>query len=384
VKDTVRLGRIGGVTVGLNWTLVAMVAVVASELADNRFSYDAPGHSGVAYALAGLLTAVGLLVGVLAHEMAHAFTARRFGLKVEGITLTWMGGVTRIQGEAERPGPEFLVAVVGPLASAAFGAALWGVHALVAGADNLVLAALGWLAVINVVLAVFNLIPASPLDGGRVLHAVMWALSRDRWKATRLSSGAGVGLGVAFLFGGFYLSSRSLDVFNGFLLAFLGWWVIASARAELSSGAVGKALDGLKVRDLCRPIGAAPGWITVRAFAEGYASARPGWVWLLEGWQGGYVGILVGDVLAGVPYHQWDVLRPVDLALPISASVGVSPEEDLRDALARAGGARVLIAVADGRSVGAVLVSDAEALVRGVSAGRSGPQGVPAAARRLP
>src|SRR5579862_7519994 len=125
MKDTVRLGRIAGVRVGLNWSLLAMVVLVASGLADNRFSYEAPGYPRMAYVVAGVVTAIGLLLGVLLHELGHAVAARRYDLTVDGITLNWMGGVTRIQGDTDRPAPELVVAGIGPLVSAAFGGLLW-------------------------------------------------------------------------------------------------------------------------------------------------------------------------------------------------------------------------------------------------------------------
>src|SRR5579863_8469857 len=163
MRDSFRLGRIAGVSVGIHWSLLVMVVLVATGLASNRFSFDAPGYSGGAYAVAGVLTAVGLLVGVLLHELAHAVIARWRGLTVDGITLSWMGGVTRIEGDTGSPTNELLVAGVGPVTSGVVGGAIWLVR--VGGIHwqwgALVLAALGWLAWINIVLALFNIMPAS-------------------------------------------------------------------------------------------------------------------------------------------------------------------------------------------------------------------------------
>ena len=366
MRDTVRLGRIAGVRVGLNWSLIAMVVIVAVELANNRFAFEAPGYSGTSYDIAGAVTAALLLFGLLLHELGHAVLARRFGLKVDGITLSWMGGVTRIQGEATKPGPELAVAGIGPLVSAAFGGFLWLVRMMVEGlgGGSLLVAALGWLAGINVILAIFNLLPAAPLDGGRVLHSVVWAITRDRWRATRAAGATGVGLGALMVVVGFALLAGRADPIDGLLIGVIGWWILGSARAELNLGAVHHALDGLKMSDIMRPVGSAPGWITVRAFADGYASGRPGWVWLLDGWGGGYNGVILGDSLAAVPLPQWDLLRPLDLAVPIAETAGAGPTEDTLAVMSRAGG-KQLIFVVDGEStVGAVLTSDVEALVR--------------------
>ena len=366
MNDTVRLGRIGGVRVGLNWTLLVMVALVAGGLANNRFVFEAPGYSNGAYVVAGALTAIGLLLGVLAHEFGHAIVARRVGLAVDGITLSWMGGVTRIEGEAARPRSELLISGIGPLVSLLFGGALWGFRLVAesAGAGQLVISALGWLAGINVVLAVFNLLPAAPLDGGKVLHSAVWAATRDRWKATRVAASAGIALGALLAAAGFLLTTRSVDPVNGLFIAIIGWWLLGSARAERALGAVHQALDGVRIADVMRPVGAAPGWITVRNFADSYLAGRPGWVWMLEEWGGGYGGLVLGDTVASVPLPQWDFARPLDLAVPISASAGASPQESALDVLVRTRGKQMILIVDNDRTIGAVLPSDIEALVK--------------------
>jgi Zn-dependent protease len=372
MKDTIRLGRLAGVRVGLNWSLLVMVAFVAGELAANRFPIQAPGYTGTAYAVAGGLTAVVLLLGVLLHELGHAIVAGRYRMRVDGITLSWMGGVTRIEGDAQSPGAELGIAGVGPLVSVAFGALLWVVRALfeAAGGGRLAVAALGWLAVINVVLAVFNMLPAAPLDGGRVLHALAWAATRDRWRATRIATTGGVWLGTALVALGFFVLVRAVDPLNGFFISFIGWWLLGAARSERQSGQVRQSLDGIRMSEIMRPVGSAPGWITVRAFAERYVSGRPGWVWMLERWDGGYGGVLLGDSVGAVPFSEWDLARPLDVAAPISATTGATPDEDALQVLNRTGTNQVILVVDAGQTVGAVLPADLEALVR---VGRRGP-----------
>jgi Zn-dependent protease len=372
MNDSIRLGRIAGVRVGLNWTLLAMVALVAGGLASNRFAFEAPGYSTSAYAVAGAVTAVVLLFGVLLHELGHALVAHRVGLQVDGITLSWMGGVTRIEGDAQTPGAEFAIAGVGPLISATFGGLLWLVRVLFVGAigGRLAGSALAWLAVINLVLAVFNLLPAAPLDGGRVLHSVVWGITRDRWRATRVAASAGVALGSLMVAAGFLILLRSRDALNGFFVSFIGWWILGSARAERQMGRVRQSLEGAPISEFMRPVGAAPGWITMRAFADTYASGRPGWVWLLDRWEGGYGGVLPGDAIGSVPFPQWDLARPLDVATPISAAASAAPDEDALDVMTRTGGKQVVLVIDGGRTVGAVLPADLEALVR---LGRRGP-----------
>jgi Zn-dependent protease len=373
VNDSVRLGRIAGVGIGLNWSLLLIAGLISAELAGNRLPIDAPGYSTGAYDAAGAVTAAGLLLGVLLHELGHAVAAKRYRLRVDGITLSWMGGVTRIEGFAPNPRVELVVAAIGPVVSAAFGGLLWAARAgaSIAGAGRLVVAALGWLAVINVVLAGFNLLPASPLDGGRVLHGAVWAATGDRWRATRAAAATGMVLGFATVAAGFLatMSSNGLAL-NGLFISFLGWWLLASARAERAAGALHNSLDGVRIADVMRPVGAAPGWITARTFVERYAAGRPGWVWLLEGWDaagnqaGSYAGVLLGDTLSAVPLPQWDLLRPLDVAMPISAAIPASPDEDALEVLARSSGKQVILVVDGQHTLGAVLPADIEALAR--------------------
>ena len=181
MQDTLKLGRLVGVKIGANWSLFALAAIVAYFLATSRLPADALGYTDSGYWLAGALTAVALLAGVLVHEVAHAVAAQRAGLHVDGITLWFMGGVTRIDGDNRKPSTELVVALVGPLASGVIGALslllAWPTQN--AGWD-LTAASLRWLGLINLLLGVFNLLPASPLDGGRVLHGLIWSVTKNQ------------------------------------------------------------------------------------------------------------------------------------------------------------------------------------------------------------
>jgi hypothetical protein len=118
------------------------------------------------------------------------------------------------------------------------------------------------------------------------------------------------------------------------------------------------------VADLMRPVGAAPGWITARTFVEQYGSTRPGWVWLLEGWGGGYQGIMASEALRSVPPDEWDLRRPIDVAVPVENAIGAEPDDDALTTLARTDGHQVVLVVAGGHTVGAVLPSDVDAVLR--------------------
>jgi Zn-dependent protease len=366
VRDNIRLGRIGGVAIGLNWSLVVIAVLLAVGLAQNRLPADAPGAGGATYALAGAATAVALLVAVLLHELGHAVVARRAGMTVDGITLSWLGGVTRIEGNTTGPASEFAIATVGPAVSLALGGGLWAVRLPLAGGDHrLLVSSLGWLAVINVALAAFNLVPAAPLDGGRVLHAIIWGATGDRWRATRWASRAGMALGALMVVYGLSRLLAAGDELDGFVVAVLGMWILSSARREEQAGQVQAVLDPLRVADLMRPVGAAPGWMTVRTFIESYDSPHPGWVWLLQPWdRPGFDGLVAGDALRMVPPQQWDRARPIDMAVSPDQAVAARAGEPALDALRRTNGRQILLVVEGGRTVGAVLPTDVEAVLR--------------------
>ncbi len=364
MTDTIRLGRIGGVRVGVNWTLLVMAGFLVVALGDNRLPADIPGYSTTAYWLAGSATALALLVAVLLHELGHAVVALREGLEVDGITLWLMGGLTRIEGEPASPGAELRVSGVGPAVSLALGGlcwlARWGLGHV--GGNGLLLDALGWLALINAALAVFNLLPASPLDGGRVLHAAVWALTGRRWTATRVASRAGMGLAGLLVIGGIVTFARG-DRIDGPLFAVLAWFVYVSARSEAQAATVHHVLDGVSVADVMRPVVAAPGWFSVAALVDGFRGA-PETVLMLEAWSGGYSGVVSVDALVAIDPRARAQNRGADVAVPIGATRGAAPDDEALDAVTHDEDRQVVLAIAGGRTVGAVLPSDLEGYVR--------------------
>jgi Zn-dependent protease len=252
MNDTFRLGRIVGVRVGVNWTVLVVFTLLAYGLAAERLPQSYKGLHPVVYVLGGLFTAAAFLASLLAHELAHAVVARRNGLTVEGITLWLLGGVARFEGEPDSPGAELRIAGSGPLVSLLLGVVLAGASAvlLIAGMNGLVAGCLAWLAAINVVLALFNVIPAAPLDGGRLVHALLWRLSGDRTKATLRAAMAGRGFGWIAMIAGFYVS---LWNFGGLWLILIGWFLIAAAGLEAGQARAVARLDGITIGRIMTP-----------------------------------------------------------------------------------------------------------------------------------
>ncbi len=253
MNENLSLGRIAGIHVGLNWSLLVIAALIAWTLAVGILPLAAPGQTSTAYWTAGIISAFVYLAGLLAHELAHSIVARRRGVQVDGITLWLFGGVSRFSSESTSPGAEALITFVGPLTSLLLGVVFFLAAAAVGGGSSLLAATLSWLAYINFLLGVFNLLPAFPLDGGRILHSLIWLRTGNRLRATSIA--ARIGRGFAFLFIAYGLITFfvSGNAFGGVWAVFLGWFLMSAARAEEFGGLIRQALSGISVADVMAP-----------------------------------------------------------------------------------------------------------------------------------
>ena len=233
MNESIHLGRIGRTRIGLNWTLIPVAVFITWGLADG-LPREVAGYPAGAYWLAGALTALAFYASLLAHELAHAAVARRQGHSVRGIVLWLFGGMAQIEGDSPDAGSEFRMAAVGPLTSfVVAGVAAAGAWALSwLGVVPLVAASLAWLAGINVLLGAFNLLPAYPLDGGRVLRAILWRRSGDRQRATLGAARTGRALGFALVAFGLYETLFTAN-FSGLWLAMVGWFISGAATQQM-------------------------------------------------------------------------------------------------------------------------------------------------------
>ena len=241
------IGRFGGVEVRLNWSLIAVFALIVWSLTDGVFPSQNPGLSHGTYLAMGIVAALLFLASILLHELGHSWVARREGIEVDSITLWLFGGVSQFKGRFTSAGAEFRVALSGPLVSIALGVIF--VLIALAHPTSAVDGVAAWLGYINLILAAFNLLPASPLDGGRVLHAALWRAKGDFAWATRVASEIGQGFGYLFIALGLAMFIFQ-GSFSGAWLAFVGWFLLQGARAEARYVATEQALGGLRVRDL--------------------------------------------------------------------------------------------------------------------------------------
>lgn len=232
MQSTIRLGRVAGIPVGVHWSLLLIGTLLAVQV---QQALDEVGTGGVVGWVAAIVLVVAFYAGLVAHELGHALVARRSGVETVGITLWMLGGVARLAGDSPSPAAEARMALAGPGVSAA----LAGFWALIGWAADLasapqVVADVAWtLAVLNVVLAVFNLLPAFPLDGGRVLRAGLWAWRRDRVRGTDAAARVGLVIGVAGVIGGAVVGLVAGDPVSGLWFALLGVFVVQAGRTEV-------------------------------------------------------------------------------------------------------------------------------------------------------
>ncbi|MEX2464431.1 MAG: site-2 protease family protein, partial [Gaiellaceae bacterium] len=222
MRDSFTLGRIAGISFGLNWSWLVVFALIVWTLATGIFPQTNPGFSDGAYVAMALVAALLFFTSLLLHEFGHALQAKREGMEIEGITLWLFGGVAKFKGMFPSAGAEFRIAIAGPLVSLALGV-LFVLVAWLMGTPEAIDAVAAWLGYINLSLLVFNLLPALPLDGGRVLRSLLWRARGDFGWATRVAATVGRGFGYLMIGGGVFLLIFE-GAFSGAWLAFLGWF----------------------------------------------------------------------------------------------------------------------------------------------------------------
>ena len=378
MTESLSLGRIFGIRVGLNWSLLVVIALIAWTLATGSFPSSAPGYGAGAYWIAGLVAAVVFLASLLAHELAHSIVAQRRGVRVDGITLWLFGGVSRLSGEANSARAETLITVVGPLTSLVLGGLflLAGAGLAGAGASKLVVATVNWIGAINLTLGIFNLLPAFPLDGGRILRALIWARSGDRIRATSIAARVGMGFALLLIALGIISFLLSGNVIGGLWMVFLGWFLLGAARSEESSGLIRQALDHVSVGDVMTPNPTlVPDYITVDELVNRFLFADRHTTFPTQDFGGNLTGLVTLAGIKRLPLDRRAATRVREIACPLPQVPTAAPEDSLLSLIARMGGCaegRALV-LRDGKLAGIVSPSDVSRAVQRSSAGRAQP-----------
>jgi Zn-dependent protease/predicted transcriptional regulator len=367
MNGNLSIGRYGGVELRLNWSLLAVVALIVWSLTDGVFPSQNPGLAHNTYLGMAVVASLLFLASIALHELGHSWVARREGIEVDSITLWLFGGVSQLKGRFASPGAEFRVASAGPLVSICLGVLF--VLIAVAGLPSAVDGVAAWLGYINLVLAAFNLLPASPLDGGRVLHSVLWRAKGDFAWATRVASE--IGQGFAYLFIALGIAMFIFEgSFSGAWLAFIGWFLLQGARAEARYVATEQALGDLRVRDLMvrHPV-TVDADSTIGRFMDDVAGSHRFTAYpVLEG--GRPVGLLAFASVAAVPRSDWDTRSVRDTMFPLDDVPLLTEDEMAVDALQELStptGNRGLV-VDDGHLAGLLSITD---IARALEVGRA-------------
>lgn len=314
-RGTVRLARLGSVDVHIHWSWLIIVVLLTLGFQGWLTTTDEGLDPGAAWllALAGTLVFLG---SVLVHELAHAFVARARGIEVAGITLFVFGGATEVDTTSRNARDELIVAIVGPLTSLAVAAVL-GLAWLGLDAGSPTGRVVGYLAVINVVLAVFNLLPGLPLDGGRVFRAIVWAVTGDFARATRLASSTGVAVGYLLI--GIGLVELWAGAVGGLWLAAIGWMISSSARETGAQDRMRELFAEQTAADLMTtPVVSIPAGLPVTEAVECYLANHPVTVFPVVSETGtGLIGTIGVASVHGLSADQARQLTVAQLARPV-------------------------------------------------------------------
>jgi len=365
-RRSVTLGRIAGIPLRIDATWLIIAVLVTWSLAAGFFPSMFPDLSLPVYWGMAVAGALGLFASILFHEFAHALVARRFGVPVRSVTLFVFGGVGDLRDEPPTPKAEFWIAIVGPLSSALLAglAALPGLLASGPPRPAPVAGVLHWLAVANTMLAVFNLVPAFPLDGGRVLRAILWGATGNLRRATRSASRAGGGFGLFLMvLGGLQFLAGNL--IGGIWLFFIGLWLRAAASGSYTQLLMKEVLGGQAVRSLMKrdPVTVPPD-LTLEAFIHDYVYRHQYKMFpVVE--DGRLLGSVTLRSVSGVPRTEWPLHRVAEFLAPCSDETCIAPGVPLLDALAamrRTGHSRLLVR-SDGHLDGLLALKDVMNLV---------------------
>jgi Zn-dependent protease/predicted transcriptional regulator len=365
-SSTIVLGRVAGVEIGLNWSWIIVFGLILWSLSAVQFPDALPGRDWQTYAAMGT-TATALFFGCLIlHELGHAIEARREGVQIEGITLWLFGGVAKIVGEFPSAGAEFRMAAAGPLVSLVLGVLFLAEAAAWPGPGGIP-TELAWLGYINLVLLVFNLVPALPLDGGRMLRAALWARSRDFAAATHRATRIGAVLAAVIIALG--LVEVIAGGIDGIWLAVIGWFILEAGRAEEQRAGVHLVLAGTTVSALMtrQPIVVGADQTLAEVADEIAGTSRHTAYPVLD--HGAVVGLLPLQALAhrgGADLWARRVRDYVIRASEVPCFSQSTPAAEALDELAASRTGRGLV-LSDGELVGILSVTD---LARALALGR--------------
>jgi Zn-dependent protease/CBS domain-containing protein len=328
-----KVATVGGIQIRIDWTWLLAFAFFTWSLGAY---YDNTFHrwgSGTAY-LVGAISTLLLFVTVLLHELGHSFTARSLGLPVNTITLYIFGGVSSLTQEPKSPRIEFLVTIAGPLVSLILAGIFYLLHAAAGSASSEVVAVLGYLASVNLILGLFNLIPAYPLDGGRVLHSIIWAITGSMGRATRIAATVGKFFAYLFIAAGLVEALVFGQLFSGLWLAFIGWFLNNAAGSSYQQEVIDQRLRGVDVGDVMdqAPEGVPPTVAVQSLVSNHFLDANRRAVPVQDS-DGTLLGLVTLTDLRHLTQDDWPTTPVGRVMTPAASLRTVASTDDLRQAI---------------------------------------------------
>ena len=332
MRPSVTFGKIFGIEVGLHYSWLLIALLIVMSLAGQFSAKHADWSQTVVWSIS-VLTALAFFATLVAHELSHALVARARGIATRSITLFALGGVAAIEEEPHDPKTEFWVGIIGPITSAVIGGlCLLLSHTLQSPAETPLSAMLLWLGYINLSLAVFNLIPGFPLDGGRIFRALVWWYTKDGPKATRIAARIGqfvaicfIGLGIFRFFAG--------EGFGGLWIAFIGWFLLQAAGMTRFQNQLTGVLEGIPVRDLmAKDCEVVDPLTNLQTFVEEHLLKSGRRCFVVER-NGEMLGLLTPHEIRAVDRKLWPFKTIQDVMLPLDQVHTVTPATPVLEAL---------------------------------------------------
>jgi len=362
----VRLGRPFGIPLEVDASWFFVFFLVASTLTMSYFPAALPDAGVPLYVALGVITALAFFASLVLHELAHSLVARAGGLKISKVTLFMFGGVSQMEDEPRSPGHEFLLAIAGPATSVVLGVGCLGLRAVLIslGVADAIWLPFEYLGLINLALAVFNLLPGFPLDGGRVFRAFLWAVTHDVLKATRWASRVGQGIGMALIAAAVFGVLRGS--FDLVWFAVMGWFLSNISATAYKQQLLRSTMAEVPLRQvMSSPAVLAPADLTLEEMAHSYfLGGRHTRYPVVE--EGRVVGLIDLARVNKVPREQWPEVHVRDVAAADLAGIVARPDDSIDSVLARLepDGPGAILVVEDKRLAGVVTRADIIRFIR--------------------
>jgi Zn-dependent protease len=332
-----RLGRVAGIDIAIDYSWLLIFLLITLSLGA-RFAQTQPGWAGAERWGAAVLASLLFFGSIVLHELGHSLVALRLGVRVRSITLFIFGGLASLESEPKRPRDEVMIAIAGPLVSVALGLAFLGAAQALAetpGPGRVVPVAFSWLGTINLVLAGFNAVPGFPLDGGRVLRGILWALTGSFERATRMAAASGTLFAYALMILGVAAALAGGQLVGGLWLVFIGWFLMSAARATVGQVVVERILERVRAGEAMEPVGDAcfSGRETIDEVVVAAVLTKGLRTLYVTDPDGSLAGLVTLRELAPVPAAERQVRRLQEVMRPVEQLVLLGPSDTCWTAL---------------------------------------------------